>query len=117
MPRKPRAPTHLEPPTRAWFGQIQADYRLESHHIRLLQLAGEAWDRTQEARAILAQQGLVVESRQGPKPHPCVAIERDGRLAFARLLRDLDLDVDPPSGERSGPPSLRSNRGVKFYAG
>jgi phage terminase small subunit len=114
MPRKPTAPAHLMPATRVWFAQVQADYRLESHHVRLLQLAGEAWDRTQQARDRLAQEGLVVESRQGPKPHPCVAIERDSRLAFARLLRDLDLDVDAPSGERVGPPSLRSNRGRSY---
>jgi phage terminase small subunit len=116
MPTKPRAPAHLAPATKAWFAQVQADYRLESHHLRLLQIAAEAWDRTQEARAILAQDGMLVESRQGPKPHPCIAIERDSRLAFARLLRDLDLDIEVPSNERTGPPSLRSNRGAR-YAG
>ena len=47
----------------------------------------------------------------GLRPHPCVGIERDARLAVARLVRELDLDVEPPVSERIGPAGLRSNRG------
>ena len=47
----------------------------------------------------------------GIRPHPAVTIERDARLAVARLVRELDLDVSPPASERSGPPALFSNRG------
>jgi phage terminase small subunit len=84
-----------------------ADYMLEPHHLRLLQLACEAWDRTQEARAILADQGLMTEDRYGkPKLHPAAGLERDSRLAFARLVRELDLDGEPPPEGR--PPRTRS---------
>jgi phage terminase small subunit len=76
----------------------------------LLQLAGEAWDRCEQARHELAKDGLTVPTRNGLKAHPCIAIERDSRLAFARLIRELDLDVDPPSSIRTAPPPLRSNR-------
>jgi len=86
-------------------------YELEPHHLRLLQLAGEAWDRACEAREALAEHGLVFSDRFGqPHARPEVAVERDARLAFARLVCELDLDAEPPSSP-SRPPGIRSNRG------
>ena len=77
--------------------------------MRLLTLASEAWDRGQQARKLLATHGLVYVDRFGaPRARPEVAIERDSRLAFARLLRELDLDIDPPTNVIVRPPMLRS---------
>jgi P27 family predicted phage terminase small subunit len=101
------APKHLQQPTRDWFEAVVADYELDSHHIKLLSLAGEAWDRCQEAREQVAKEGMTYNDRFGaPRLHPAVNVERDARLAFARLIRELDLDVDPPS-EGKRPPNLR----------
>ncbi|GAG28139.1 unnamed protein product [marine sediment metagenome] len=106
-----RAPGHLRESTRRWWRQVVGDYQLEAHHLKLLTLAAEAWDTCQQAREAVAEKGLTFEDRFG-QPHslPEVAIERDSRLAFARLLRELDLDVEPPAGS-SRPPGLRSNKG------
>ena len=105
-----KAPKHLQPATQKWFLLVMADYSLESHHVLLLQLAAEAWDRCQQAREML-DGGLTVPTADGGlKAHPCVAIERDARLAFARLIRELDLDTEPPAHGRSSPPALASNR-------
>ena len=105
-----KAPKHLCPATRAWFDRVVTDYTLEPHHVRLLTLAGESWDRCNQAREALEKHGLTFDDRFGaPHARPEVAIERDSRLAFARLVRELDLDVDAPS-ESSRPPVLRSNR-------
>jgi hypothetical protein len=30
------------------------------------------------------------------RPHPCVAIERDAKISFARLIAQLNLDVEEP---------------------
>ena len=46
----------------------------------------------------------------GGRAHPAIAIERDSRLAFARLIRELALDAEPPHAWRAGPPALHSNR-------
>jgi hypothetical protein len=42
--RLPPAPDHLQPGTKRWFSSVVAEYLLEPHHLRLLQLAAEAWD-------------------------------------------------------------------------
>ena len=105
-----KAPPHLDPVTARWWRAVLREYALEDHHIRLLTLAAEAWDRCQQARAALNEHGLVYTDRLGnPKPRPEVAIERDARLHFARLVRELDLDHTTLPESR--PPGLRSNRG------
>jgi hypothetical protein len=93
---KTKAPNHLRPDTKLWYSNVLLDFELEPHHERLLQLAAEAWDRSQAARVILDKDGLVLESRQGVKPHPCIAIERDSANRFAALIKQLELDVDEP---------------------
>ncbi len=101
--KKQKAPSHLEPATRAWFELVCDGYELEEHHIKLLTLAGEAWDRCAEARKRIEKDGLTVGGREGMKTHPCVAIERDARAAFARLVAQLGLDQDEPKRGRGNP--------------
>lgn len=104
-------PDHLSPDATEWWQQVLRDYDLEPHHRRLLQSACEAWDRMQQARAALATHGaLTFTDEKGTiRAHPCVAMERDARVAFARLVRELDLDGGAPS-EAPRPPALHSNR-------
>ena len=110
--KKPRAPAHLAPETQKWWSSVSRDYALEPHHFRLLTLAAEAWDRAVQAREVLAHDGIVVHDDRGNvRAHPAVAIEKDCRIGFARLLRELDLDVEMPASARSEPPRLRSNSG------
>lgn len=108
----PKPPKHLSKAAAAWWTHVLAEYELEMHHRQLLLLACEAMDRGESARAALAIHGEVYSDKYGnPRTRPEVAIERDSRTAFARLLRELDLDLEPPSqpaGRR--PPALRSNR-------
>lgn len=106
----PPAPAHLSGETRAWWDGVVRDYALESHHLKLLQATAESWDRMQQAREEIDRDGLTVKTADGGlKAHPAIAIERDARIAFARLLRDLDLDTEPPAAP-SRPPALKSNR-------
>jgi P27 family predicted phage terminase small subunit len=105
------APSHLRRETAEWWRSVHKGYELEPHHMRLLTMAAETWDRAQQAREAIAKDGLTVGTRDGGlKAHPAVGIERDCRLAFARLVRELDLDTEGPSDHRR-PPALRSNRG------
>jgi P27 family predicted phage terminase small subunit len=110
MPIEP--PSHLSPSACQWWQTTVEMYVLHEHHLRLLQLACEAWDRAQQARERLDREGLTVQGAEGGlRTHPAVAIERDARLAVARLVRELDLDAEPAVPERAGPPPIFSNRG------
>jgi phage terminase small subunit len=67
-----------------------------------------SFDRGEQARQAIALDGaLIATDAGGVKAHPAVTIERDSRIAFARLLRELDLD----GTAIDGPPALKSNRG------
>jgi len=77
---------------------VHQDYDLEEHHSRLLTMACEAWDRACEAREIMAKDGIVIGGREvAARPHPCIAIERDSRIAFARLVAQLNLNAELPA--------------------
>lgn len=103
--RRWKAPKHLAPATRRWFASVVRDYELEEHHVRLLTAAAEAWDRMVQAATVLNAAGLTFEDRFGqPRARPEVGIERDSRLAFARLLRELALDAAVPEDPR--PPGI-----------
>ena len=69
---------------------------MESHHIALLTLACEAHDRATTTRELIDKEGIVTTDRFGQRiTHPAVAVERDSRAAYARLVKQLDLDLVP----------------------
>ena len=93
----------LRPSTKRWINSIKRRYELEDFHERLLVLAGQAWDRATEAREFLAEDGAVIVDRfEQKKPHPAVQIESQAMLNFAKLLREIGLDLD--RSEPSRPP-------------
>ncbi|MFH1419621.1 MAG: P27 family phage terminase small subunit [Planctomycetota bacterium] len=110
--KRPEPPAHLRPDTRGWWQSVVAEYVLEAHHIRLLTLAAEAWDRGEQAREALAEHGTTYIDRfQQPHSRPEVAVERDSRVAFARILRELALDVSEPAEHRT--PSIAGNAALR----
>jgi phage terminase small subunit len=96
-PKKlPEPPEHLSEDAAAWWDDVVRDFALEPHHLKLLQAACEAWDRAQLARQAVAIDGLCFLDGNGVlKANPAVAIERDARTLFARLVRELNLDEEP----------------------
>src|SRR5688572_7160222 len=95
MADSPKPPAHLSKRMKAFWRRVVDDYALEPHHLELFRLACEALDRTEEARAVIAAEGAFVSTRNGVRAHPAIAVERDSRLAAARLFRELDLEGEP----------------------
>ena len=104
MKNRCKPPDYLNTSTKEWFKQIASDFVLEPHHLKLLEMAGQAWDEFDIARAAVAEHGQTFVDRYGqPRERPEVGIARQARTSFARLVRELALDVEPPE---SRPPRL-----------
>lgn len=111
-----KPPKHLTAATKRWWASVNSEYALEDHHRRLLTLAAESWDRCEQARKAIAKHGLTFDDRFGqPRSRPEIAIERDNRIGFARLLRELALDVDAPADD-SRPPAIPPGSQLKVRA-
>jgi P27 family predicted phage terminase small subunit len=109
-----KAPSHLSVDSKAFFDYVIYEYDgFDQHHIELLTLACEAWDRAVQARELIEKDGLTFVDRHGAiKPHAAVAIEKDSRTAFARIIREIGLDVAAPNDTR--PPALPANGGNAY---
>lgn len=110
---KNEAPKHLSDAAQTWWRSVVSDYDLEDHHLKLLTLAAESWDRCVQAREAIAKLGLTYQDRfNQPHARPEVAIERDSKISFSRLLRELALDIEEPHSE-SRPPKINGNSSLK----
>jgi len=94
---RPRSPSHLSRSSRDFWLHIERTYELDDHHRELLTLACECLDRIEQARQLIKAEGLTIDDRfEQKKPHPALAIERQNKIAFARLIREIGLDEGPP---------------------
>jgi hypothetical protein len=74
-------------------------------------MAAEAWDKACQAREILAEDGILLGRDGVPgRVHPCIAVERDARIAFARLIAQLNLDGETPQVDPNVRAATRSTR-------
>ena len=95
-------PKHLSKQARAFYKYVAENFCLEQHHHKLLLLASETWDLCQQSRAIIEKEGLTFYDRFDQlRPRPETKILNDSKITFARLLRELRLDIEP---EDSRPP-------------
>jgi len=97
--KKPRRhvekpPSDLSAEARRLFERIVADYAVgDSGGVTLIVEVCRALDRLNEARRILAADGLVQVDRFGQKKqHVCCAIERDAAQRLHSALRCLKLE-------------------------
>ena len=94
----PEAPDHLSEASKRLWNDTLEEFELAPAELAIFRLALEAVDRCELARLELAVSGLVVKDRYGGlRASPWVTIERDSRLAAARLLKQLGLERSAPA--------------------
>ena len=103
---KIKTPKHLQAEGRTFWESVLDDYDLEeSHHLKLLENACQCIDRIAQARRHIRKHGAFFKDRFGQmKESPAGKAERDNKVLFARLIRELQLDIEPPRENR--PPQL-----------
>ena len=102
--KNPEPPEHLSEASQAWWREVIDGYDLAGHDLKLLELACGAYDRATEARAVIEREGITFETKSGDvKTHPAVLIENQARTSFARLVREMGLDLAETSPD-SRPP-------------
>jgi phage terminase small subunit len=95
--KRTTAPSNLSESMKTFYKQVVADYQLEPHRLKLLKMACECWDESEKARQELAESGLTFKDKSGQvKAHPANKIATDNRILFARLLREMRLDINDP---------------------
>jgi P27 family predicted phage terminase small subunit len=108
-PSLPAAPRHLRSreARRLWRSTVK-DFALEAHQLALLESACKSLDRLVEAREQIDRDGITVKDRFGQlREHPATKIERDSRIALARLLRELQLTDEADLDNQIRPPRAR----------
>jgi phage terminase small subunit len=87
-------PRNLKKAAKEMWNQLRADFELDDGAgLALLRCACEAFQRSQEARALIDKEGACIVDRFGQrKPHPAISIERDSRGQLIAALRALKLE-------------------------
>lgn len=91
--KQKKPPAWLSAKSRRWFTAVAGQFVFETEaEWSLLEQAAGVLDRLDEARAAIAEHGLLVPTGQGGlKPNPAANLERDNRILLARLLRELRM--------------------------
>lgn len=101
-----KAPKFLQVEGRNFWKSVLSDYELEeAHHLKLLENACVCVDRIGQSRRKLRKDGGFYKDRWDmPKEHPAQRSERENKVLFCRIMRELQLDVEPPRENR--PPEI-----------
>ncbi len=90
--KPPDPPPHLSKKMKEFWRGVFELKNLQPYQVLILVKACEAYDRAEQARRILKEEGLTYEDRfKQPRSRPEVAIERDGKALFAKLLSQIHL--------------------------
>lgn len=101
-----RPPKHLSIEAKTIWKDLVCEYDIQdSAGLRILRVSLESFDRAQECRKKIDEDGLIFYDKfQQRKCHPLLSIERDSRAAFLTGLKCLNLDLEPLRNAPGRPP-------------
>lgn len=101
-----KPPDYLKKSGKRFFKEISNTYELEEHHLEILALASQCLDRLDQARSQIKSEGIFLKDRfEKLYLNPAIRLEKENKILFARLIRELNLDIEPPK-ELGRPPGL-----------
>jgi hypothetical protein len=90
------SPASLGEPGAKLWRSVMSQYNIrDAGGLAILEQACVSRDRSVEFAAIVAREGLLIRTKQGPREHPLIRHEREERALECRLLQKLGLDVEP----------------------
>ena len=106
MKNAPKPPKNLSKRSKTLWRELQAEYRIEdAAGLDLLADYCQFYDRREQARVLIRQDGPTVLDRfRQVQTHPACRIERDSSAAMIKILRQLNLDVQPLHDKPGRPP-------------
>jgi hypothetical protein len=99
----PPPPADLGDAGRELWAIVTARHELAPHLLPVLVAAARELDRAALAEQAAAADPWQTDRYGGTKAHPGVAVARSSRLAAARLLRQLDLELPAAAGRWGAP--------------
>jgi len=104
--KKIKVPEHLKEEGSLFWDGVLSDYDLEEkHHLKLLEKSCECLDGIAQDQRHQRKHGCYIKDRFGQwKENPSRQSERNLKVLFARLMRELGLDLEPPKENR--PPEI-----------
>ena len=90
-----KIPSDLKKDGKAFWTKAHNEIELEnSHDLVRLHHAAQCLDRIAEAQRMLKKEGLYVKDRwEQSREHPAQKTERDNKVLFCRIIRELGLDL------------------------
>lgn len=92
----PDSPSHLSDRSKTLWRQLVPSRALSPGRLALLEEALSALDRSDEARGIIAREGMAKVTERTGMVHlnPVVKVERESRQLFVKIMDSLGLGWD-----------------------
>ncbi len=94
QPKPPGPPRGTKAGGRRLWKSVVTKFDLDEHELALLREAVRTIDALDALATITARDGLIVDTKAGPRAHPAAVEARQLRVTLARIVAALRLPAD-----------------------